>query len=161
MKAKLVNENLNESSFILKLNNEKLFSTGNKKKMVNYLIALKNERPTYFEESKLFIDNVSIRPEQFIFINKNNEEENIDILLDIYKKVKDIVKDKRIYFFKPSGHTSNSAILIAYKDISEKEKEKLFKTFDVETDDFYITDDAGPNAEYIGIYLNDGENFED
>lgn len=161
MKAKFVNENINKSSYKLNYKGKNLFDTQDKNKIISYLISLKNERPLYFDESKLIVNNVELEPKQFLFINKNTEEDDVNLLIKIYSKVKKLLPKIKIYFSKPSGYTSNGAILIKYSDINSNEKDLLFKEFDIESDDFYITDDAGPNEEYVGIYLNSEENYND
>jgi len=153
MKAKLVKNNLNESYKII-LNNKKIYGSENKKGTINFLVNLKKERPNYFTDAKVFVDNIEITPEQFIFINKNSSDEEANILINIYKKVKAIIPNIKIYFSNTGG------VLIPSSKISEKQHNKLFKVFDVENDDYFITDDAGPNDEYIGIYLTNEENID-
>ena len=83
-----------------------------------------------------------------------NENLRMDLGLDLYNRLKRLIPDIK------ANMDDNGNIYIPYATSTSEQREIIWEEFDEEDVDYFVTDDAGPNDDSIGIIVEKGTEHE-
>jgi len=81
------------------------------------------------------------------------EDKKLNLSLDLYKEIRNLIPDMTINF------TKNHNLLIPYDESTAEQRQIIWDTFDKEDTPYFVTDDAGPNYDSLGIIVYDDEDM--